>query len=443
MSESLKVMADGARMGTVTRDGKRLGFHYDSGWLESPQRYPLSLSMPLALKEHPHSVIEPFLWGLLPDNPQILEEWGRRFQVSSRNAFRIISHVGEDCAGAVQFLRDDREHPQDTDTRQSRVSWIDEEDLTRRVRLLLENHGSTRLAGDSGQFSLAGVQPKLALHRHPTTGAWGVPEGNTPTTHILKPATGEFGGHAENEHFCLRLAAAIGLRTCRSSVIHAAGHAVIVVERYDRLWRGDRCLRVHQEDTCQALAIHPDRKYQNEGGPGVREIAALIRDQSSNPTADLATFADALIFNWLIAGTDAHAKNFSLLIASGQQIRLAPLYDLASALPYPQRIDLQKAKLAMKIGGSYRLREIRRSHWESCARDLRMAANDLIARAESMIERMTKATLEVADLLHAEGIEDPVIGRLVDAVAIHTRECRERLANPKEGHDRGTQNPVV
>ena len=40
-----------------------------------------------------------------------------------------------------------------------------------------------------------------------------------------------------------------------------------------------------------------------------------------------------LIFNWLIAGTDAHAKNFSLLIAPGPQIRLAPLYDLASALP--------------------------------------------------------------------------------------------------------------
>jgi serine/threonine-protein kinase HipA len=432
MSESLVVMADGGRMGTVSRDGKRLGFQYDSGWLESQRRYPLSLSMPLALKEHPHSVIEPFLWGLLPDNPRILEEWGRRFHVSPRNAFRIISHVGEDCAGAVQFLREEREHPQAAGARQSQVNWIDDQELARRITLLLENHGSTRLAGDSGQFSLAGAQPKLALHRHPITGAWGVPEGSAPTTHILKPATGEFGGHAENEHFCLRLAAALGLRTCRSSVIHSAGHAVIVIERYDRLWRGDRCHRVHQEDTCQSLAIHPDGKYQNEGGPGVRDIAALLRDQSTDPAIDLATFADALIFNWLIAGTDAHAKNFSLLIAPGPQIRLAPLYDLASALPYPQRIDLQKAKLAMKIGGSYRLREIRRSHWESCARDLRMPAKDLIARAESMIERMAQAVPQVADLLHREGIDEPVVGRLVDTVAAHSLVCRERLANSKE-----------
>jgi HipA-like protein len=104
MSESLLVMADGVRMGTLERNGKRLGFSYEPTWLESPRRYPLSLSMPLALREHPHSAIEPFLWGLLPDNPQILDAWGKRFHVSPRNVFRIIRHVGEDCAGAVRFL---------------------------------------------------------------------------------------------------------------------------------------------------------------------------------------------------------------------------------------------------------------------------------------------------------------------------------------------------
>lgn len=89
-------------------------------------------------------------------------------------------------------------------------------------------------------MSGTGAQPKLALLRHPVTDSWGVPDGNTSTTHILKPATGEFGGHAENEHFCMRLASAIGLSTCRSSVIRTAGHAVIVIERYDRIWRDDR-----------------------------------------------------------------------------------------------------------------------------------------------------------------------------------------------------------
>ncbi len=39
-------------------------------------------------------------------------------------------------------------------------------------------------------------------------------------------------------------------------------------------------------------------------------------------------FAGALAFNWLIAGTGAHAKNYSLLL-SGSQARHAPLGGLA------------------------------------------------------------------------------------------------------------------
>jgi hypothetical protein len=47
-------------------------------------------------------------------------------------------------------------------------------------------------------------------------------------------------------------------------------------------------------------------------------IVALLRDQSSDPAADLMAFADALVFNWLIAGTDAHAKNGNSSQVPGQ-----------------------------------------------------------------------------------------------------------------------------
>ena len=60
--------------------------------------------MPLALNEHPHETIEAYLWGLLPDNQTVLDQWGKQFQVSARNVFRLIEHVGEDCAGAIQFI---------------------------------------------------------------------------------------------------------------------------------------------------------------------------------------------------------------------------------------------------------------------------------------------------------------------------------------------------
>ena len=55
--------------------------------------------------EHGNSKTDPFLWGLLPDNEKVLDQWSKKFQASSRNAFGLITGVGEDCAGAVQFVR--------------------------------------------------------------------------------------------------------------------------------------------------------------------------------------------------------------------------------------------------------------------------------------------------------------------------------------------------
>ncbi len=44
--------------------------------------------------------------------------------------------------------------------------------------------------------------------------------------------------------------------------------------------------------------------------------------------------AEALALNRLLAGSDAHAKNYSLLL-SGTQVRLAPLYDVGERVALP------------------------------------------------------------------------------------------------------------
>ncbi|PTH92513.1 type II toxin-antitoxin system HipA family toxin, partial [Staphylococcus shinii] len=149
----------------------------------------------------------------------------------------------------------------------------------------------------------AGAQPKTALLLR--DGRWSVPAGRTPTTHILKPPSDAFDGHAENEHFCLALARRLGLPAAHSDVRRFDGEAAIVVPRFDRIEYDGQLLRVHQEDFCQALAISPTRKYQNEGGPSPEAIVDALRTHSSSPARDVDTFIDALAFNWLIAGTDA------------------------------------------------------------------------------------------------------------------------------------------
>ena len=301
---------------------------------------------------------------MLPDNDAVLRRWGPQFGVSYRNAFALIGEVGEDCAGAVQFVAEDR-FQETTEARPGAVNGLTEADVAERLRLLRDDAATGRLSGDVGQFSLAGVQPKTALLFDGQR--WGVPSGRIPTTHILKPALPKFDGHVENEHLCLNLARALGFPATRSEARMFEDQQAIVVERYDRVdmramaaeaaARSARAAasaagsaaadarvfaafaetvpvyRVHQEDFCQALGLHPIRKYQSDGGPGVATITALIRSAMSEgqrkprkprndrtisaADEDIATFRDALIFNWLIGGTDAHAKNCSLILGPG------------------------------------------------------------------------------------------------------------------------------
>lgn len=200
----------------------------------------------------------------------------------------------------------------------------------------------------------------------------------------------------------------------------------IVIDRYDRIHIGGIWHRVHQEDLCQALGVPPTRKYQNEGGPGAVQIVALLRDYSRTPAPDVQTFLDAIAFNWLIAGTDAHSKNYSVLIGAGGNVRLAPLYDLASILPYTD-MNLQKAKLATKIGGEYLLRNIRLYHWKKMAAELRLDPEALIHRVDDFARQLPELAEKIRQQLFKEGLEHKVLGRLTETIAERSTQCRKIL----------------
>ena len=351
------------------------------------------------------------------------------------------------------------------------VEWLDDEGVAERLRLLREDRGAWRGPSDTGQFSLSGAQAKTAFLLD--EGRFGVPSGRTPTTHILKPPLREFPGHVENEHFCMVLARELGLATAFSEVRRFRDELAIVVTRYDRartadlaaaaaaraataaakaagaeeggdataeaaaasaeasalgeLAKSQPILRLHQEDMCQALAVAPTSKYQNEGGPSPAKIAELLQGYSNRPAEDVAAFVDALGFNWIIAGTDAHAKNYSLLLAAGGQVRLAPLYDLASALPYPS-LELQRIRLAMKIGSTYRIRDIRGRHWRALCQALRIDEDETIDRIDVMAESARARVSDLGDRMVGEGLDAEVVGRLVDRIGGRARACRKLLA---------------
>ena len=436
MTERLIALADGCLLGEIRCDARgRLSFEYDALWSEDDSAYPLSLSMPLTVRDHNHDKIEPWLWGLLPDNESVLARWSRRFQVSARSAFSLLTVTGEDCPGAVQLVRPERvgrllasrsgEASEDHTALDSReIVWLTATEVEARLRTLRHDNSAWRLEEDVGQFSLAGAQSKTALLFE--DGRWGIPQGVTPTTHILKPPIEGFPGHCENEHLCLALAASLGIPTARSQVRRFGQETAIVVERYDRSATTGRLVRLHQEDSCQALGRSPFNKYESTGGPGCRDIAGAIRSHCTRPGEDLRTLVKAIALNWVIGGTDAHARNFSFLIGTGGDARLAPLYDLASALPYPGHYA-PRLKLAMKVGGEARIGYIQVRHWKRFAAEVGMPADEVLGICGSVAAQTPDRFADLVVAAQSEGLDHPIAERLKDGVASHARACLDRL----------------
>jgi serine/threonine-protein kinase HipA len=420
MTDSLVVILEDTVVGDVVRlASSRLRFDYRPDYQRRTRPTPLSVSMPVAIGSHADQFISPWLWGLLPDNDAVLRRWARELHASSSSAFSLLgTPIGEDCAGAVRFC--DPAELERVLRRPGEVESLTDENVAQRLRELRQDATAWLGRSFTGQFSLAGAQAKTALLFD--DGRWGVPSGPLPTTHILKPAVGGLDDHDLNEHLCLDAARRAGLLAARTSVRSFGDQTALVVTRYDRtVLANGQIIRIHQEDLCQALGVPPSRKYQNEGGPSPADIAQLLRAVMPAQAGDEAVlrFADALIWNWLIAGTDAHAKNYSLLL-SGDQVRLAPLYDVASALPYGT--DEHKLRFAMKLGGSYEV-YVRRNPWPQTAAELGLAAEVLQERARTLATAAPAAFADAVAAREVTALGRELPGRLVDLVAERCERC--------------------
>lgn len=395
-------------------------FRYADSWRQTPGAYPLSLALPLAQDSAPSATLSAVLWGLLPDNEALLQQWAARFHVSARNPVALLSHVGEDCAGAVQFVRSERLAAvlAGEDDQQEPLS---SHDIAQRLRRVRVDHGAARQVDDVGQFSLAGAQAKIALLQR-EDGGWAIPAGRIPTTHILKPPSGDYDGFVENEVFCLRLARQLGMSAAFAEMICVEDAQAISVRRFDRVRKADGWQRVHQEDFCQALGVMPHIKYQNQGGPGPADLARVLWEHSSQPRLDVENLLRALQFNYLIGGSDAHAKNYSLLIGAQGKVRLAPLYDISSALPYPN-LQQRKIKMAMKIGSHYRWWDVRLLDWRATAEAMKLDADKALSQLFEMATHLPEIARRLHADFHAEGLRHPVLARLLDGIKASCQRC--------------------
>ena len=385
----LIVYLNGERAGILDEDDSGLlEFRYVPEWTGRLDAIPLSRSLPLQDEPFRGKHARPFFAGILPDEgprQQIAAILG----ISERNDFAMLERIGGECAGAVSLLPEDAPPPPVGETR---IRELSEKELE---NIVAELPRRPLMAGRDGlRLSLAGTQSKLPVLIRDT--AIALPLGNTPSTHIIKPEPERFPGLVATEVLCMTLAGAVGLNVPPVSIRPVGNKPCIVVQRYDRSIGADRSVtRVHQEDFCQALGFPPERKYQQEGGPLLRDCIGLLREWSTVAALDIRDFLDGLIFNVLIGNADAHGKNYSILYRRTER-RLAPFYDLVCTLAWP---ELSKTP-AMKIGKSDSIERITPAHLQKMAQESRVGWPMLRERIADLCGKVVDG-LQNKDLLAA------------------------------------------
>lgn len=406
-TQTLALWANGAHVGrwTVSARGD-MELHYDPAWRASRIGRPLSLSLPFGLGNEPLKgpAVAHYFDNLLPDSPAIRRRVAERFRTGSVEAFDLLSAIGRDCVGALQFLPEGAA-PQGHD----RVEGVEVDEAAIERHLLEvvtpDRFGAARDPDDDFRISLAGAQEKDAFLRW--NGHWMKPRGATPTTHIFKLPLGLVGGRqadfstsVDNEWLCLRLLAAYGLPVPKAEIASFGQQRVLVVERFDRVVSNDgqRLLRLVQEDFCQATGTSPLVKYEAEGGPGLGALFNLLQ-QSVEAERDLRTLMASQVLFWMLRAPDGHAKNFSIHLLPGGRYRLTPLYDVMSAYPVmgdgPNQWSPRELKLAMALVGKnrhYEAERIQRRHFNSTARRFGYGET-----AEPLIRELIERTPAVID----------------------------------------------
>jgi len=391
----------------VAADGS-LSLRYADRWLQTTGAFPLSVTMPLRADPYPSDIISPWLANLLPEEEQ-LQVLTRSLGLDQADVLAVLSEIGGDTAGALSFgASTDRAlwayTPLTTfyDTADPRLALERHfEDLGRRPFLVGEEGVRQSLAGGQKKSALAVLGPDGApVLRLPQEGdVLAIPLNGALSTLIVKPDNPNLPGITENEVWCLRMAQAIGIEAAQATILQSSKRTAIGVLRYDRrVGRSGQLLRLHQEDFAQANGLPPGRKYERGTLPGL-DLKSLLETGRHVSATDALALLDQVIFNILAANTDAHAKNYSLILSVGAPPRLAPLYDVSTVLSWPHVVKTY----AQFIDGKKRNPDmVARRHWEAIAREIGYRPTDVKNRVQQVVDALvanrTKVTAEVTVL---------------------------------------------
>jgi serine/threonine-protein kinase HipA len=339
--KELNVFYEDQLVGILTRnDDLVYGFSYTKTWQHHPKSFPLSLAMPLTQESFGNRITLSFFENLLPEG-DVKESLERAHGITG--VFNFLENYGKDCAGAI-VVTDQKDYVSSIDS--AKTTPID---MKKVYSAIDEKSSVADVIADMnpGYLSLAGAQDKFpAIYKE---GSFLIPTQGAPTTHIVK-APIQHAGIIEsvfNEYYCMELARDIGFNIPKCFIAEGR-HPLFVIERYDRYCDATGNIhRIHQQDFCQAQGKTSEFKYEDKGGPTLKENYLLITNnvQPANRLLSIQNYFEWISFNLLIGNHDSHAKNISFLLQNNKN-ELAPFYDLICTSIYPKL----KRQFSFKIG---------------------------------------------------------------------------------------------
>ncbi|XDZ66689.1 type II toxin-antitoxin system HipA family toxin [Alphaproteobacteria bacterium LSUCC0684] len=325
--------------GRLARDGASLIFNYGRSYLE------LEGAIPLYLPELP---LRP---GAIPPEPGLSmagclrdgapDAWGRRvilnrtFGIKGKDAdigaideLTYLLESGSDRIGALDFQLS----PKDYVPRMAQAATLEElltaaEKVEKGIPLTLELdqalfHGS----------SLGGARPKAMIE-----------DGHKKMIAKFSSSSDTYNV-VKAEFIAMRLAAKAGLDVAPVRLTQVAGKDVLLVERFDRLRRGDGWQR---KAIVSALTIFGLDEMMARYA-SYADLTEVIRHRFSQPKDTLREMFGRLVFNILCGNTDDHARNHAAFW-DGKMLQLTPAYDIC-----PQSRAGNEASQAMLITGNNR-----------------------------------------------------------------------------------------
>lgn len=321
-------------LGRFTQTGEG---HADFEYVPGYEGTPLSLSLPLDRPPSGDAAFS-YLDNLLPEGDE------RRARLAaihhtSPDVFSMLSVMGEDVAGAVS-LSPNEELP---DREPVIPALATDDDIAFRISQLRRDPTAPPPEWINTRWSLAGQQAKFSLARRDEQWYWSTFE--LPSTHIFKPAWERTRRAEQAELACLNLANQLNIPASRAEVVQFKQQSTLALIRWDRA----DLKRIHAEDMAQSLGLPPCTKYDVLP----HEIIKILL-----PDKQEWAFVRQWLFNMAVGNSDAHAKNYSILL-SGQSVELAPLYDTLPVFLWPE----YDQDLAMLVGKKMRLSQVTESDW--------------------------------------------------------------------------------